>query len=96
MTNVSDTSVEAYWKYCTANKVSPAQARVLWTLAFYGQLTRQGIAKYSNARLSSVCGRVRELMLAGVIVNAERVHDAVTGCSQWKLKIKEVQDVQVS
>lgn len=90
MSNVADTSMEAYQQYCWNNKVSPAQARVLWTLAFHGPLTRQDIAQRSSTRLSSVCGRVRELMLAGVIVNAERVHDVVTGCSQWKLKIKEV------
>lgn len=95
MSNVSDTSMEAYQQYCWNNKVSPSQARVLWTLAFHGPLTRQDIAKRSGISLSSVCSRVRELMLEGVVVNDERVHDVLTNCSQWKLKIKEVHDVQV-
>lgn len=94
MSNVADTSVEAYAKYCASNKVSPAQRIVLHVLAYDGPQTRQDIAKLSGMSLSSVCGRVRELVLAGAICNHERVYDVLTGCSQWKLKIKEDQNVQ--
>lgn len=96
MSNVSDTSVEAYAKYCAANKVSPAQQTVLYVLAYYGPQTRQDIARLSGLSLSSVCGRVRELVLEGAICNHERVQDVLTGCGQWKLKIKEDSDVQKS
>ena len=96
MSNVADTSVEAYAKYCAANKVIPAQRTVLYVLAYYGPQTRQDIARLSGLSLSSVCGRVRELVLAGAICNHTRVPDVLTNCSQWQLKIKEDRNVQES
>ncbi len=61
-----ENSLEAYWD--VYENLSPKRMRVFEWIAGQGPLTRQRLAAISETPINTVCGRVRELLDAGMIV----------------------------
>lgn len=79
-TNVADTSIEAYHGLTVA-QLSASQKRVIEAIEEGRNYSRAEIAAKTGMRLSSVCGRVNELIAARLLEPAERRSCAETGKS---------------
>ncbi len=77
---VRGTSVEAHRKLKASGKLTAQQEAVMaWLRSRIGDATRQEISRGSGIAINAVCGRVKELMDAGEIVETGRRRCRVTG-----------------
>lgn len=86
--SVADTSLDAYREHRAAGRLSAQQKKVM--LFFHskgGEHTRSELSERIPMRLSSVCGRVNELIDLGYLVEGERRPCKVTGCGAHPLKL---------
>jgi len=78
--HVRDTSREAYKEHAGSGKLTERQGQIIYYLRFKPQgQTRSEIAQGTTLRLSSVCGRVNELIKLGVLTDGPRRKCSVTG-----------------
>lgn len=85
---VSDTSLDAFREHRDAGKLGAQQKKVMMFFHLNGgERTRSEIARDTGMRLSSVCGRVNELVKLGFLVECPRRRCAVTGINAHPLKI---------
>lgn len=86
--SVSDTSLDAYREHRDAGKLGAQQKKVMMFFHLKGgEHTRSELAQQIPMRLSSVCGRVNELVKLGFLQECPRRRCAVTGVNAHPLKI---------
>ena len=86
---VRDTSLEAYHKLKQDGKRIPQWMCVIHTLRRGSGLTRGEIAQLSGMRLSSVCGRVNELIQENILIDGARRKCQITEESAHIVKFPE-------
>ena len=86
---VRDTSIDAYHKLKQDGKRIPQWMCVIHTLRRGEGLTRGEIAQLSGMRLSSVCGRVNELIQENVLADGARRKCQITDESAHVVKLQE-------
>lgn len=75
---VKDTSRKAHKELADSGYMSTQQRDVIKTIG-RRRMTRAEIAERSGIRLSSVCGRVNDLVAAGMLEVAEKSPCSITG-----------------
>lgn len=80
ITGVRDTSRAAYKEHAGSGKLTEQQAQLVYFLRFKPEgVTRNEIAQGTTLRLSSVCGRVNELIKLNILTDGPRRKCTVTG-----------------
>jgi len=85
---IADTSLEAYREHRKSGELGAQQRKVM--LFFHmkgGEHTRAELAERIPMRLSSVCGRVNELLEMGYLVEGSRRPCKSTGRNAHPLKL---------
>ena len=82
-----DTSIEAYQDLILAGKRPKQWMTIFHAVRLNGQVTRDQLAYLTNLRLASVCGRVKELIDEGLLVDDEIVLSSTTGAKVHAVKI---------
>ena len=86
--SVADTSLDAYREHRESGELGAQQKKVM--LFFHlkgGEHTRSELSERIPMRLSSVCGRVNELIDLGYLVECQRRPCKVTGRSAHPVKL---------
>lgn len=86
--SVADTSLEAYREHRESGDLGAQQKKIM--LFFHlkgGEHTRSELAEKIPMRLSSVCGRVNELIKLGYLVECVRRPCRVTGINAHPVKL---------
>ena len=86
---MNETSIQAYWSERLSFRLTAKQAQVLDDLYINGPATRAQLEQRTKLKLCCVCGRVNELLKAGVIEEFEKVQDGTTHKNVWNLRVKE-------
>lgn len=69
-TNVSETSLAAYWAMRDASELPEKERIVYYAIALHGPMSREQIAARTGMKEGSACGRVNGLMEKGFLVHA--------------------------
>jgi hypothetical protein len=78
-TNVSETSISAYYQHQQEGKVG-AQANAIFGKMQVGKdYSRRELSKITNIELNSICGRVAELLAVGLIKESQKRKCSQTG-----------------
>ena len=86
---IADTSLDAYTEHRDSGRLGEQQRRLMeWLHLNPGQYTRSELAKRTGIRLSSICGRVNELIELGYLEEAERRRCTETGRSAHPVRIR--------
>lgn len=64
---VANTSMLAYEQHKRTGKIAPQQRKIVDALEFGFAFSRRELVKLTGMELSSVCGRVNELLQLGLI-----------------------------
>lgn len=72
-------SIDAYHEHLKSGKALKQWQKIYAAMKLYKPLTRSELSDATGIRLSSVCGRVNELIEAGLVVEHERRKCTVTG-----------------
>lgn len=89
---IADTSRSAYREHRASGELGTQQRKLM--LFFHGrggEHTRSELAQSTGMRLSSVCGRVNELVAMGYLEDAPRRACRVTGKSAHPVRIRVAQ-----
>lgn len=86
-TNVSQTSLAAYWAMRDAGELPDKERLVYYALAKHGPLTREQIAQRTGMKEGSACGRVNQLVEKGILVHHSYRQNPITD------KMNEVVDL---
>lgn len=85
---IADTSLEAYREHRDSGELGAQQRKIM---IFYhlegGEFTRSELAEKIGMRLSSVCGRVNELVELGYLAEGARRPCRVTGRNAHPVKL---------
>jgi len=85
-------SIEAYYRHMDSGKALNQWQRIYYELIITGRkLTRAELAEYMHIRMSSVCGRVHELMRAGLLVEYPRRSCGITHEQAHPVGLPELQ-----
>ncbi len=85
-----DTSIEAYHAHAASGKLSVQQQAIMDFLAEYRHpMTRGELAQAMKMRLSSVTGRVNELLKMGRLQDHPRRPCSLTGIMSQEVSIKD-------
>jgi hypothetical protein len=85
---VADTSADAFHEHRDSGRLGEQQRRLmLWFHQHGGAHTRAELSQATGLRLSSVCGRVNELVALGYLEEGARRPCRVTGRSAHVLAI---------
>jgi hypothetical protein len=76
---VRSISIEAYERHIESGKRDLHWVKVYAYLGGSYPLTRSEISQFTGLRLSSVCGRVNELIGAKMLIEGERRNCSITG-----------------
>ena len=76
---VRSISIEAYEKHIESGKQATQWMKIYEFLGSHLPLTRSEISSDTGMRMSSVCGRVHELVQAKLVIEGERRECGVTG-----------------
>lgn len=87
---VADTSIDAY-RSLTVGDLSKGQAAVMRVIGERLDYTRAEIAALAGIPLQSVCGRVNELVAAGLLENGPRRLCSKTGNAAKPLRLPKKQ-----
>lgn len=91
---IADTSCDAYREHRNSGELGAQQKRIMIFLHTYpkgGDFTRSELAQLIGMRLSSVCGRVNELIKLGYLLECARRPCKVTGISAHPVKLPPMQ-----
>ena len=69
--NVAQTSIEAYKHHVESGAVSKQASYILQSMLPDADYSRRELAKLTSLDLSSVCGRVNELIKIGLLTEGE-------------------------
>lgn len=87
--SVASTSIDNYREHRDSGKLGEQQRKIM--IFFHlkgGEHTRSEIAQQTGMRLSSVCGRVNELVELGYLEDTERRSCRVTGKSAHPVRVR--------
>lgn len=85
---VRDTSVDSYHEHRDSGKLGKQQQRIVtYMRACPGGYTRSELAAVMGARLSSVCGRINELIKRGIVHDAPRRTCRITGKNAHEISL---------
>jgi len=87
--SVSDTSIEAYIEHKESGKIGKQASYILNSLQDGKSYSRRELANKFNLELSSVCGRVNELLAEGLLEETEKRSCEMTGKTIHPIKIKK-------
>ena len=92
-TAIRDTSIKAYYELAANQQLTAQQRKIVAYLAFHAHRdhTRAEIAKGTGLLLQSVCGRVRELLDAQTIQEAQARPCRESGRSAHPLSLAPIQ-----
>jgi hypothetical protein len=76
---VRNISIAAYEKHIESGKQASQWMRIYEYLGTHSPRTRSELSEYAGIRLSSVCGRVNELIKAKLVIEDARRECRVTG-----------------
>lgn len=85
---IADTSLDAYRAHRDSGELGAQQKKIM--IFFHtkgGEFTRSELADKLGMRLSSVCGRVFELVEMGYLVEAERRPCRITGVNAHPVRL---------
>ena len=87
-------SIEAYEKHIRSNKRKAQWVRIYMHLKVYPEMmsTRSEMSQFTGMRMSSVCGRVHELLQANMIEELPRRTCSITKEPAHPLQIKQAKD----
>lgn len=85
--NTNQNSIAALLKPSTQTSTEKLAQRILDAL-HGGSFTRQELAKQFGKDVGSLCGAVKTLLTAELIVEQDRVKNKDTGSWNWKLALK--------
>jgi predicted transcriptional regulator len=86
--SVADTSLDAYREHRDSGELGAQQKKVMMFFHLKGgEYTRSELAQSIPMRLSSVCGRVNELIKLGYLVECQRRPCKVTGINAHPIKL---------
>ena len=79
--SVADTSIENYIEHKDSGKLGQQAVSIYGFLALHSNRnwSRHELARSMNIPLSSVCGRINELLHQGLVVTTEKRSCAITG-----------------
>lgn len=83
---MNETSLEAYWTERLAFRLGRQAAQVLDDLYVHGPATRAELSQRTGLKIQCICGRVNELVQAGVVEEFEKVQDTETNKQVWNLR----------
>ena len=75
---VRSISIAAYEKHIESGKQATQWMKIYTFLGSQLPLTRSEISEFTGMRMSSVCGRVNELIKAGMVIELDRRNCAIT------------------
>lgn len=87
--SVSDTSVDAYNEHKESGKLGKQAMSIMAGLEPNKDYSRREISKLLKMELSSVCGRVNELLAAGLMLELETRKCLVTGKTIHPVKVRK-------
>lgn len=87
---MNETSVQAYWSERLSFRLGKQASAVLDNLYIDGPSTRAELVQRCNLKINVICGRVNELIQAGVVEEFEKVIDHNTHKQVWNLRFKEI------
>lgn len=90
---VADTSIEAYDEHKAAGKVGAQAHMILGMLEDSRNYSRKEISKLVGIELSSVCGRVNELLAVGLLVEDEKRKCSITGKTIHAVRTRSENDI---
>lgn len=82
---VAPTSKQAYAEITESGHKVTLREKIYTFILLYPGSTRAQIAQYSGIRLASVCGRVAELVIDGLVIERGTTVDKETGKTVSKL-----------
>ena len=86
---VRDTSLEAYVEHAETGKLNEQQQTIMYFMRFKPDgVTRNELSTGTTMRLSSVCGRVNELIKKGLLEDGPRRKCSITGKNSHVITIK--------
>ena len=86
---VKDTSIQAFWEEKLSFRVGKQASRVLDELYVHGPGTHAELSTRCDLKVNVICGRVNELLKAGIVEEFEKVLDPSTHKLVWNLRVKE-------
>ena len=86
---VADTSIDAYIEHKESGKIGKQAEYILNSLQDGKSYSRRELANKFNLELSSVCGRVNELMAEGLLEETDKRACEVTGKTINPVRIKK-------
>jgi DNA-binding MarR family transcriptional regulator len=91
-TRMAATSLEAYGHFVLGPELPRQQKAIVEFLASHsGDFTRAELAERTGLRLSSVCGRVSELIERGTLVERSRRPCSITGVAAHVVRLAPAQ-----
>lgn len=87
---VRDTSLAAYWSERANMRIANQASIVLEELHMGGPATRSDLVVRTGLKINAVCGRVKELLDMGLIVELGQVLDTETNKMVYQLGAKEL------
>ncbi len=92
---IADTSIDAYDEHRDSGRLGEQQRRLMhWLHVNPGEYTRSELAKRTGIRLSSICGRVAELIALGYLEESCRRRCTETGRSAHPVRIRVPKEMQ--
>lgn len=79
--SVATTSIQAYREHRDSGKVSGQARRILDSMLGGVSYSRRELAEHTGLELSSICGRVNELVAAGLLEETPTRRCRITGKS---------------
>ena len=89
MSAVRQTSRTAYAEHERTGKAGSQRARILAHIASKGPLTRQEVSHETGVAINAVCGRVKELLDAGLLVEPRKRVCSVSGKQAGEVSVPE-------
>jgi len=90
--SVANTSIQAYDEHKAAGKVGAQAHRILGMMDDKVNYSRKELSKLIGIELSSICGRVNELLSVGLLVEDEPRKCFITGKKINPVRIRKEND----
>lgn len=88
---IADTSVTAYHEHRDTGKLSRQANTILSQMAPGTTYSRRELARHTGLELSSVCGRVNELLAIGLLEETATRRCSITGKTVHPVKLSSIQ-----
>jgi hypothetical protein len=88
---IADTSVTAYHEHRDTGKLSRQANTILSQMRSDTDYSRRELARHTGLELSSVCGRVNELLAIGLLEELASRRCSITGKTVHPVKLSSLQ-----